>query len=70
MYISYHENNVLPGYHHNGFVATHAFGHMMYSYTLLIPMNQKMLSKLSKEYNISGHSDPRPTECSNLTEAR
>ena len=19
-----------PGYHHNGFVATHAFGHMMY----------------------------------------
>ena len=21
-----------PGYHHNGFVATHARGHMMYSY--------------------------------------
>ena len=21
----------LPGYHHNGFVATHALGHMMYS---------------------------------------
>ena len=21
-----------PGYHHNGFVATHALGHMMYSY--------------------------------------
>ena len=20
----------LPGYHHNGFVATHALGHMMY----------------------------------------
>ena len=20
-----------PGYHHNGFVATHALGHMMYS---------------------------------------
>ena len=29
-----------PGYHHNGFVATHALGHMMYSYTLLVPMNQ------------------------------
>ena len=21
-----------PGYHHNGFVATHAFGHMMYGF--------------------------------------
>ena len=28
------------GYHHNGFVATHALGHMMYGYTLLVPMNQ------------------------------
>ena len=27
-----------PGYHHSGFVATHALGHMMYGYTLLIPM--------------------------------
>ena len=28
-----------PGYHHNGFVATHALGHMMYSYTFgsLVP---------------------------------
>ena len=25
-----------PGYHHNGFVATHALGHMMYGYTLLV----------------------------------
>ena len=25
-----------PGYHHNGFVATHALGHLMYSYTLLV----------------------------------
>ena len=23
-----------PGYHHNGFVATHALEHMMYGYTL------------------------------------
>ena len=22
-----------PGYHHNGFVATHVLGHMMYGYT-------------------------------------
>ena len=25
-----------PGYHHNGFVATHALGHMMYVYIMLI----------------------------------
>ena len=44
-----------PGYHHNGFVATHALGHMMYGSTLLVPMNQKVLNKQSKERNISGH---------------
>ena len=44
-----------PGYHNNGFVATHALGHMMYSYTLLVPMNQRALNKLSKEHNISGY---------------
>ena len=25
----------LPGYHHNGFVATHGLGHMMYSYVYM-----------------------------------
>ena len=44
-----------PGYHHSGFVATHALGYMMYGYTLLVPMNQRVLNKLSKEHNISGH---------------
>ena len=44
-----------PGYHHNGFVATHALGHMMYGYTLLVPMYQRVLNKPSKERNISGH---------------
>ena len=44
-----------PGYHHNGFVATHALGHIMYGYTLLVPMNQRVLNKLSKEHNVSGH---------------
>ena len=34
------------GYHHNGFVATHALGHMMYGYTSLVPMNQRALKKL------------------------
>ena len=44
-----------PGYHQNGFVATYALGHMMYCYTLLVPMNQRVLTKLSKEHNTSGH---------------
>ena len=45
----------LLSYHHNGFVATHALGHIMYGYTLLVPMNQRVLNKLSKEHNVSGH---------------
>ena len=44
-----------PGYHHSGFVATHALGHMMYGKALLAPMNQRVLNKLSKEDNINGH---------------
>ena len=38
-----------PGYHHNGFVATNAYD------TLLVPMNQRVLNKQSKEHIISGH---------------
>ena len=41
-----------PRYHH--IVATHALGHMMYGYTLLVPMNQRVLNKLSKEHNTGG----------------
>ena len=44
-----------PGYNHNGFVATYALGHVMYGYRMLVPMNQRVLNKLSKEHNISGH---------------
>ena len=40
-----------PGYHHNGFVATHAHGHMMYGYTLLVQVNQRVFNKQSKERN-------------------
>ena len=29
------------GYHQNSFVATNAFGNMMYGYTLLVPTNQR-----------------------------
>ena len=53
--ICYHENNVPPVYHRNSFVTTHAHGHMMYGYTFLAPMNQRVLNKLNKEHNISGH---------------
>ena len=44
-----------PSYHRNGFVVTHALGHMMYGYTLLLSMNQRVLNNLSKERYISGH---------------
>ena len=39
-----------PCYHHDGFVATHALGHMMYGHTLLVPMNQTitLLALLAK----------------------
>ena len=43
------------GYHHNCFVATHALGQMMHGYTLLVPKDQRVLNRLSKERNISGH---------------
>ena len=41
-----------PGYHDNGFLATDALGHMMYGYKLLVPMNQRVLNKLSIESNM------------------
>ena len=44
-----------PDYHHNGFVETLALGKMMYGYTLLVPVNQKVLNKQSKVSNIGGH---------------
>ena len=34
-----------PSFHHSGLVATHAFGNMVYGYTLRLPMNQKVLNK-------------------------
>ena len=35
-----------PGHHHNGFAATHALGHTNYGYTLLTPMNEKVMDHL------------------------
>ena len=40
-------------YYHKGFMATYGLGHMIYGYTFLVPMNQRVLNKISKEYNIS-----------------
>ena len=31
-------------YHHNGFLVTHALGHIMYGYTSLVPVNQRFSS--------------------------
>ena len=42
------------GYHQSGFVATHALVHMMYGYTLLVLMNQRMLKRISKKSRIGG----------------
>ena len=44
-----------PSYHRNGFVITHALGNMIYGYTLLVSMNQRVLNNLRKERYISGH---------------
>ena len=46
-----------PAYRQNDFEATHALGHMVYGYTLLVPMNQRVLSKLSKEYKQDEHNN-------------
>ena len=43
------------GYHDNDFVLTYALGHMIYGYTILVPINQRGLNKLSKEHDINGH---------------
>ena len=56
MYVCNHRKKMCPpSYHHSGFVATHAFGHIMYGYTLLVLMSQRVLNNLNKEHNISGH---------------
>ena len=41
-----------------GFVAAHALDLMMYGYTLLVPMKQRVLYKLSKEHKQIVISDP------------
>ena len=49
------------GYHNNDLVATHALGYVIYGCMLLVPMNVKSAQVIS---------DPRHTECTNLTDTR
>ena len=35
-----------PNYHCNDFVETHALGHKIYGYTLLVPMKKRVLNKM------------------------
>ena len=58
LYICDHDKNMpsqLLQQWHNGFVVNPALGHIVYGYTLLVPINQRVLKKLNKESNISGH---------------
>ena len=54
-----------PGYHHNGFVATHAHGHMMHGYHIYIYIYIYILSILksfetSLNKNCERESNPIP----------
>lgn len=44
-----------PDYHHDRFVTTDALGHIMYDYTLLIPLNQRVLNISSKEHKLADY---------------
>ena len=41
-----------PGYYHNGFVATHAFGHMMYTYDHVINLKNCSIIISSKKLQL------------------
>ena len=41
-------------YKYSNNMVTHALGHMMCGYTLLVPINQRVLIKSSKEENKTG----------------
>ena len=43
-----------PSFHHSGFVATNALGHTLYGYTLLLPMNQRVINKPRKKRMYGG----------------
>ena len=38
-----------PVCHHNGFVTTHALGHMMYGYTLLVGTSEPKSAQQAKQ---------------------
>ena len=41
-----------PGYHHNGFMATHELGHKMYGYTMLVFKNQRVLKLATRAMSL------------------
>ena len=43
-----------PGYHRNGFVASHVLGHLMHCFTLLVPMNAPVV-----RLQIAGTNEPK-----------
>ena len=49
------ENNVLYRLSPKWLVATNALGQIMHGYTLLVPVNERVLNKPNKERNISDH---------------
>ena len=55
-----------PNYHHNSLVATPALGYMMYGYTLLIPVNQRVLKKLSNDHSLVEQEIKKCKTISNL----
>ena len=59
-----------PCCHHNGFVATHELWLKMYGYKLLVPMNQRVLSKPRKKRIMSCHKWSTTHRRLNLTEER
>ena len=53
----------------NDLMVTHALGYIMDGYTLLVPMNQSVLNKSSKEHdNVLVRTDSWHTECINPIE--
>ena len=57
MYILYAIMRIyFPSYQPNSFAATLALRHIIYGYSLLVPMNQSVHNKLRKQRNISDHT--------------
>ena len=47
-------------------MVTDALGHMMNGYTFVVPMNQRLLNKSSKEHNKTGGGNSRQIPLSKM----